>query len=87
MTHYSMAAGVNIINLRVLDQYGMGTDSQTIAAIQRAIALKSTYNIRVINLSFRPRRWESYTLVLFARRLNRLGRLHRGGSGGWQQRP
>src|ERR1700693_6068936 len=41
---------------------GMGTDSQTIAAIQRAIALKSTYNIRVINLSLGRGVWESYTL-------------------------
>jgi serine protease AprX len=39
------------INLRVLDQNGDGTDSAVIAAIEKAIALKSTYNIRVINLS------------------------------------
>jgi len=32
-----------------------------IAAIQRAIALKSTYNIRVINLSLGRRVYESYT--------------------------
>ena len=62
MSHAGMAAGVNIINLRVLDQNGAGTDSQTIAAIQRAIALKSTYNIRVINLSLGRGIWESYTL-------------------------
>src|ERR1035441_6027165 len=34
-----------------LDQNGSGTDSQVIAAIQQAIALKDTYNIRVINMS------------------------------------
>ena len=37
--------------MRVLDQYGAGTDSAVIAAIQRAIQLKDKYNIRVINLS------------------------------------
>ncbi len=33
-----------------------------IAAIQRAIALKQTYNIRVINLSLGRPIYESYTL-------------------------
>ncbi|HEU5412324.1 MAG TPA: S8 family peptidase [Candidatus Angelobacter sp.] len=46
-----LAPNANIINLRVLDKNGAGTDSQVIAAIQRAIQLKSTYNIRIINLS------------------------------------
>lgn len=57
-----MAPNVNIINLRVLDQNGSGTDSQVIAAIQQAIALKSTYNIRVINMSLGRPVFESYTL-------------------------
>ena len=43
--------GVNLIDLRALDGNGSGNDSSVIAAIQRAIALKSTYNIRIINLS------------------------------------
>jgi serine protease AprX len=46
-----IAYGVNLIDLRVLDQNGVGSDSNVIAAIQRAIALKNTYNIRIINLS------------------------------------
>ncbi len=58
----AMAPNVNIINLRVLDQNGAGTDSQVIAAIQQAIALKSTYNIRVINMSLGRPVFESYTL-------------------------
>ena len=33
---------MNLINLRVLDANGSGTDAQVIAAIQRAIALKAT---------------------------------------------
>jgi serine protease AprX len=61
-TYAGMAPNVNLINLRVLDQNGSGTDSQVIAAIQQAIALKSTYNIRVINMSLGRPVYESYTL-------------------------
>ncbi len=57
-----VAPNVNIISLRVLDQNGSGTDSQVIAAIQQAIALQSTYNIRVINMSLGRPVFESYTL-------------------------
>jgi serine protease AprX len=46
-----VAPGVSLIDLRALDANGAGTDSTVIAAIQQAIALKNTYNIRVINLS------------------------------------
>ena len=57
-----MAPNVNLINLRVLDQNGSGTDSGVIAAIEEAITLKSTYNIRVINMSLGRPIFESYTL-------------------------
>jgi len=57
-----VAPNVNFINLRVLDQNGSGTDSQVIAAIEQAIALQSTYNIRVINMSLGRPVFESYTL-------------------------
>src|SRR6478609_5090102 len=60
--YVGVAPNANIINLRVLDANGSGTDSQVIAAIQRAIQLKSTYNIRVINLSLGRNIYESYTL-------------------------
>ena len=56
-----MAPGANLVNLRVLDANGSGTDAQVIAAIQRAIALKNTYNIRVINLSLGRNVFKSYT--------------------------
>lgn len=56
-----IAPGVNFIDLRVLDQNGAGTDSNVIAAINKAISLKSTYNIRVINLSLGRPVYESYT--------------------------
>ncbi len=46
-----VAPNVNFIDLRALDANGSGSDSTVIAAIQQAIALQSTYNIQVINLS------------------------------------
>jgi len=61
-TYAGMAPNVNIINLRVLDQNGVGSDSQVIAAIQQAISLKNTYNIRVISMSLGRPVFESYTL-------------------------
>jgi serine protease AprX len=57
-----IAVKANIVNLRVLDGNGAGSDSQVIAAIQRAIQLKSTYNIRVMNLSLGRPIFESYAL-------------------------
>jgi serine protease AprX len=61
-TYAGVAPNINLINLRVLDQNGNGTDSQVIAAIEQAIALQSTYNIRVINMSLGRPVFESYTL-------------------------
>src|SRR5258707_7870078 len=61
-TFRGIAPNANIINLRALDQNGSATDSTVIAAIQQAIALKSQYNIRVINLSLGRGIFESYTL-------------------------
>jgi len=61
-TFKGIAPGVNLINLRVLDANGAGTDANVIAAIQRAIQLKNAYNIRVINLSLGRPVYESYTL-------------------------
>src|SRR2546421_906162 len=61
-TFKGIAPNANVINLRVLDQNGAGSDSTVIAAIQTAISLKSTYNIRVINLSLGRQVYESYTV-------------------------
>jgi serine protease AprX len=55
-----MAPGVNIVNLRVLDENGNGSDSGVIAAIDTAITLQHTYNIRVMNLSLGRAVYESY---------------------------
>ena len=57
-----IAPEANIISLRVLDGTGASVDSAVIAAIQQAIALQSTYNIRVINLSLSRGVYESYTV-------------------------
>src|ERR1700722_6987821 len=46
-----VAPKVNLIDFRALDANGSGSDSNVIAAIQQAIALKNSYNIRIINLS------------------------------------
>src|SRR5450755_1018849 len=57
-----IASNASIINFRVLDENGQGTDSAVISAINQAIQLKSKYNIRVINLSLGRGIFESYTL-------------------------
>jgi len=62
VTFRGIAPNANIINLRVLDANGSATDSTVISAIQQAIALKSKYNIRIINLSLGRGIFESYTL-------------------------
>jgi len=59
-TFKGIAQNVSLINLRALDQNGLGSDSGVIAAIDQAIALRSRYNIRVINLSLGRPVWESY---------------------------
>lgn len=60
--YQGIAPQAKIINLRVLDNSGASTDSSVISAIQQAISLKATYNIRVINLSLSRGVYESYTL-------------------------
>ena len=56
-----IAPQANLIDLQVLDKNGQGTDSNVIAAIDRAISLQKTYNIRVINLSIGRRVYTSFT--------------------------
>lgn len=55
-----IAPNSSLINLRVLDANGQSSDSAVIQAIERAIALKKQYNIRVINLSLGRPVYESY---------------------------
>jgi serine protease AprX len=56
-----VAPNVTLVDLRALDENGAGTDSTVIAAIQEAISLQSTYNIRIINLSLGRGIGVSYT--------------------------
>src|SRR5581483_6014811 len=55
-----VAPNANLIDLRVLDRNGESTDSIVINAINTAIQLQSTYNIRVMNLSLGRPISESY---------------------------
>jgi serine protease AprX len=57
-----IAPNVRLVNLRVLDSNGQGTDSAVIQAIWTAILLKNFFNIQVINLSLGRPVYESYTL-------------------------
>src|SRR5205085_9523233 len=59
--YVGVATNANLINLRVLSNSGSGSDSSVIAAIDRAISLKTQYNVRVINLSLGRPVFESYT--------------------------
>ncbi len=61
-TFKGIAPNANLINLRVLDQNGQGTDSGVISAIQVAINLQSKLHIRIMNLSLGRQVFESYRL-------------------------
>ncbi len=61
-TYVGIAPAANIVNLRVLDQNGNGTDASVIQGIQAAVSLANVYNIRVINLSLGRPVFESYTI-------------------------
>ncbi len=57
-----IAPNANLLNFRVLDATGQGTDSSVIAAIDQVISLKAKYNIRVLNISLGRPVYESYTV-------------------------
>lgn len=61
-TFRGVAPGAHLIDLRALDANGMSTDSIILAAIDKAISLKTQYNIRVLNLSLGRPIFESYKL-------------------------
>lgn len=54
------APGANIINVRVLGREGTGLTSDAIRGLEWAIQNKSTYNIRVINMSLGARSTASF---------------------------
>jgi serine protease AprX len=60
--HKGIAPGAKLVGLKVMDGLGRGYMSDVIAAIDYAISVKGTYNIRVINLSVAAGVFESYWL-------------------------
>ena len=55
-----VAPNSQVVNLKVLDSRGVGTDSAAIAALDQAVKLQKTYRIRIINLSLGRPVYESY---------------------------
>jgi serine protease AprX len=71
-----VAPGAKLLGLKVLDGEGHGYVSDVIAAIDYAIAVKTAYNVRVINLSVASGVFESYwndPLTLAAKRATEAG--------------
>ena len=71
-----VAPGAKLLGLKVLDGEGHGYVSDVIAALDYAISVKSTYNVRVINLSVASGVFESYwndPLTLAAKRAAEAG--------------
>jgi serine protease AprX len=69
--HKGIAPGAKLIGLKVMDHLGRGYISDVIAAMDYAISVKATYNVRVINLSVASGVYESYwsdPLTLAAKR-------------------
>jgi serine protease AprX len=59
--YLGVAPAANLINVRVLNSQGQGSSSTAIAGINWCISNKTTYNIRVINLSLGTTAVSSYT--------------------------
>ena len=49
--YHGVASGADIINVRVLDDFGAGRTSDVIAVVEWVMANKDQYGIRVVNLS------------------------------------
>ena len=58
--YVGIANNANLLNLRVLNNDGLGSASTIIAALDWCIANKATYNIRVINMSLGTYAKDSY---------------------------
>jgi serine protease AprX len=58
--YMGIAPKVNILGLRVADDYGMAYESDVVAAMQWVYDNKATYNIRVVNLSLNSSVYQSY---------------------------
>ena len=73
-TFRGMGEEINLVNLRVLNDNGQGTDAAVIEAIDYAISVKSRYNIRVLNISLGRPVFESWTKAHCARQCSGRGR-------------
>ncbi|NTU54867.1 MAG: S8 family peptidase [Anaerolineales bacterium] len=59
-TYPGVAPKVNIVGLRVADDYGMSYESDVVAALQWVYNNKTAYNIKVVNLSMNSSVYQSY---------------------------
>jgi serine protease AprX len=59
-TYTGVAPKVNIVGLRVADDYGMSYESDVVAAMQWVYNNKAAYNIKVVNLSMNSSVYQSY---------------------------
>ena len=83
-----VAPGAHLIDLRALDANGMSTDSVILSAIDKAISLRSQYNIRVMNLSIGRPIFESYRMDPICAAVAAAWKTgNRGGGGGGQSGP
>lgn len=58
--YMGVAPKVNIMGLRVADDYGMSYESDVVAALQWVYNNKAAYNIKVVNLSMNSSVYQSY---------------------------
>jgi serine protease AprX len=58
--YQGVAPGINLVGLKVNDDYGMAYESDTVAALQWIQENKDIYNIRVVNLSLNSTVEDSY---------------------------
>src|SRR6266567_1744564 len=71
-TYLGIASNAKLINLRVLDANGTGTVSSTLAALDWVLDNKTTYNIRVVNMSLGTPAVDSYKNDPICRAVRRL---------------
>ena len=58
--YQGIAPAVELISLKISDETGMAYESDTVAAMQWVLDNKTTYNIRVVNLSINSTTEQSY---------------------------
>ena len=61
LNYTGVAPGASLINLRVLDDQGFGKESAVLNALDWVLTNRTTYNIRVVNMSLGSAAIDSYT--------------------------